>query len=488
MMTASIVALAAVLPLFAQTGRLEVREVEVEAESGEPVLRDDFERCEPAGAVLVDERRPDTWVLRTKDWPSPLLNAVGSPPDLTYDPQLTGVYDIYVGSRATDFPVSVGLRLASESEFTIVTCPRGTEKVHHDWEFCLRREVKLDGEKLVIHALGQAVYLDYLKFVPAPVMRKATARVATDHVVICQEAGKHFAFPGVAKLSDGSLVAVFREGTAHVDPSGSVAMCRSTDGGRTWSARRTVYDDPRIDERDPGILQHSGGTLIVSMASASAQTMRSTDGGQTWDKPAPAPVFSPHGPRELPDGRLYWCGIATKMGINHVQVAVSDDLGLTWEVPITVALSLPYHRPWVRPFWDEPFALPLEGGNWLCLHRVDMDGYLYANRSGDGGKTFGIPQRTPMWGCPPFILRLQDARLLALYGHRRLPWGIRACLSTDEGATWDMDNEIILRDDGGHGDLGYPVALEMEPGLVLAVYYHNHGGPECSIEGTWLRP
>jgi len=474
--------------VWAQPGRMETREVDLPSEVGEPIIREDFDRCEPAGAVLLDERRPDSWVLRTKDWPSPLLNAVGNSPDLTYDPQLSGVYDIYLGSRATDFAVSVGLKLASEGEFTIITSPRGTKLTHYDWEFAFRRGVKMDGEKLVIHPLGHAVYIDYLKFVPLPVMRKGTARVATDHVMICQEPGKHFAFPGVAKLADGSLAAVFREGTAHVDPSGSVAMCRSTDGGRSWSARRTLYDDANIDERDPAILQHSGGTLIVSMASAGAQTMRSTDGGETWDEPTLAPVFSPHGPCELPDGRLYWCGIATKMGINHVQIAVSEDLGRTWEVPITSALSLPYHQPWVREFWDEPFALPLSPERWLCLYRVDMDGLLYQNASTDGGKTFGLPQKTRMWGCPPFVCRLQDGRLVALYGHRREPWGIRACVSADEGTTWDTDHEIILRDDGGHGDLGYPVATEIEPGLVLAVYYLNRGGPECTIEGTFFRP
>jgi sialidase-1 len=473
---------------LAQPGHMETREIERPPEPGEPIIREDFERCEPAGAVLRDERKPDTWVLRTKDWPTPLLNAVGNPPDLTYGPQLTGVYDIYLGSRATDFTVSVGLKLASEDEFTIVTCPRGTRKLHYDWEFCFRREVKLDSEKIIIHPLGHAVYIDYLKFVPAPAVRKAIARVATDHVMICREAGKHFAFPGVAKLADGSLAAVFREGTAHVDPSGSIAMCRSTDGGRTWSARRTIYDDPKIDERDPGILQHSNGALIVSMASGGAQTMRSTDGGETWDAPTRAPVFSPHGPRELPDGRLYWCGIATKMGINHVQIATSGDLGLTWQTDITTAMSLPYHQPWVRPFWDEPVALPLDPQRWLCLYRVDMDGYLYQNQSTDAGQTFTMPQKTPMWGCPPFLLKLQDGRVLALYGHRRPPWGIRGCLSTDEGATWDIDHEIILRDDAGHGDLGYPVAIEIEPGLVLAVYYFNHGGPECTVEGTFVRP
>jgi hypothetical protein len=118
---------------------------------------------------------------------------------------------------------------------------------------------------------------------------------------------------------------------------------------------------------------------------------------------------------------------------------------------------------------------------------VDVDGYLYQNGSDDGGETFSPPERLPLWGCPPFVLRLQDGRLLAVYGYRRAPWGVRACLSADEGVTWNLDDEIVVRDDGGHGDLGYPVALELEPGLVFAVYYHNQGGEECTIEGTWLR-
>ena len=470
-----------------QPGALEVRELDRPPESGEPIVREDFERCEPTEAVVRDERRPGTWVLRTKDWPSPLLNAVGKPPDLTYDPQLTGVHDVYLGSRATDFDVSVGLKLASEDEFTIVTCPRETREVHRDWELCFRRRVNLDGEKIVIHHVGRSVYIDYLKFVPVR-SGKTQARAASDHVVICAEPGEHFAFPGVARLENGSLAAVFRQGKKHVDPSGSIGMCRSTDGGRTWSSRRTIYDHPDRDERDPGIFLHSGGPLIVSMASGGARLMRSTDNGETWDEPTSAPVFAPHGPRELPDSRLYWCGIATRMGINHVNIVTSEDLGRSWKLETTVAMSLPFHQPWVREFWDEPWALPLSADHWLCLHRVDKDGYLYQNVSTDGGRTFTMPRKTPMWGCPPFVLRLQDGRLLAVYGHRRPPWGIRACVSADDGETWDIDNEIVLRLDGGHNDLGYPTAIEVEPGLVLAVYYFNRGGPECSIEGTFVRP
>jgi sialidase-1 len=474
-------------PTWAQEGGFVVKDLPLPGRYGDPIIREDFERCEPAGAVVMDERRPDTWLLRTRDWPSPLLNAMGNPPDLTYDPGLTGVYDIHLGSRSTDFPVSVGVRLSSEKELTVVSSPRATPVVHEDWEFCLRRWVRLDGEKIVLHATGDMAYVDYLKFVPH-LGGTQRARVATDQVMIASAPGRHFAFPGAARLPDGTLVVVFREGNGHISDDGSVALVRSTDGGRTWSPRTTIYDDPARDERDPGVVCAPEGTLVVSLHSGGAMTMRSTDGGLTWDAPTPAPVFSPHGPGVLPDGRLYWCGIVTRFGMNCVETHTSSDLGRTWQLQETCGLSLPYHWPWVGPFWDEPHAVPLPGGRWLALHRVDRDGYLYANHRDGEGAQYTVPLRTGLWGCPPYLLPLADGRLLALYGYRREPFGIRACASSDGGATWDPEQELVLRDDGGHVDLGYPVALELEPGLVLAVYYFNHGGGECSIEGTFLRP
>ena len=45
-----------------------------------------------------------------------------------------------------------------------------------------------------------------------------------------------------------------------------------------------------------------------------------------------------------------------------------------------------------------------------------------------------------------------------------------ACISED-GITWKIENEIILRDDAFNKDLGYPVSVELEPGIVLTAYY-----------------
>ena len=139
----AILALILRIAASAQTGGFETREVVEPPHFEDAIVRRDFQRCEPAGSVLLDERKDGKWVLRTKDWPTPLLNNIGNAPDLTYDPGLKGVYDIYLGSRATHFPVSVGLKMSDETQFTIITCPRETEEIHRDWEFCFRRAVQL---------------------------------------------------------------------------------------------------------------------------------------------------------------------------------------------------------------------------------------------------------------------------------------------------------------------------------------------------------
>ena len=46
--------------------------------------------------------------------------------------------------------------------------------------------------------------------------------------------------------------------------------------------------------------------------------------------------------------------------------------------------------------------------------------------------------------------------------------------------------EIILRDDGGNGDLGYPWATMLSKNRALVVYYFNLGDGTPHIAGTVL--
>ena len=49
-----------------------------------------------------------------------------------------------------------------------------------------------------------------------------------------------------------------------------------------------------------------------------------------------------------------------------------------------------------------------------------------------------------------------------------------------------MAPEIILRDDGGNGDLGYPWATMISKNRALVVYYFNQADGLRHIAGTIL--
>jgi len=128
--------------------------------------------------------------------------------------------------------------------------------------------------------------------------------------------------------------------------------------------------------------------------------------------------------------------------------------------------------------YGEPHLAELGSGRILMMIRSTAVPYddesprnmLWQTYSDDGGETWAEMQPTFLWGFPPHLLVLSDGRVLCSYGHRRPPYGQRACLSED-GISWNVDHEIVLRDDAQNGDLGYPASIELAPGRILTVYY-----------------
>ena len=76
---------------------------------------------------------------------------------------------------------------------------------------------------------------------------------------------------------------------------------------------------------------------------------------------------------------------------------------------------------------------------------------------------------------------MKDGRVVCAYGYRVKPWGIRARVSEDGARTWGP--EIILRDDGGSWDLGYPRVVEVSGGRLLSVYYINLRDDPIQLNG-----
>ena len=211
-------------------------------------------------------------------------------------------------------------------------------------------------------------------------------------------------------------------------------------------------------------------------------------------------VSAPHGPIELRDGRLLYVGTSARLvstqqgreGILKGEISLlsaeSTDEGQSWRVIGTIPVpeeeqdGLNYH---------EPHAVELDDGRIVCLWRFHKageprhDAHMRQTESSDGGHTWTVMQPTPMWGYPPHLVLLSSGDLLVSYGHRRSPFGQRACLSHNGGRTWNIDNEILLRNDAANGDLGYPATLELEPGELLTVYYQiDEPGEKTSLMAT----
>jgi hypothetical protein len=194
--------------------------------------------------------------------------------------------------------------------------------------------------------------------------------------------------------------------------------------------------------------------------------IRSTDGGRSWSARIPTIVNSPHGPIQLADGRLLYAGKQLWTDSRKIGVCESKDDGLTWQwltdIPIRTGDKNAYH---------ELHAVEAANGTIIAHIRNHNEVNKYwtlQTESSDGGKTWSEPHAV-CYGLPSHLLRLRDDRLLMSYGYRRAPYGNRARLSTDHGKSWS--DELILSEDGTSGDLGYPSTVELADGTLLTVWY-----------------
>lgn len=341
--------------------------------------------------------------------------------------------------------------------------------------------------------------------------------------IVYRDENMYNAFPDVARTSNGDLVVVFREGKAHVEPTGRVVLIRSTDEGRTWdvSTKVTVCDDA-LNAQNAAIACLSDGSLIVNICKqeclnpwleaqgrnwAESQGIismkfleswhikgkgiwvsKSFDNGYTWKENEQA-AFDRGGVRdailELPNETLLMTLYASHQE-KRAQSCVlkSRDKGESWG-----EISVIAYDSCGKINFEEPALVYLPTGKIICMMRVGLaEGYLYQSDSLDDGNSWSPPSKTDIWGYPAHLLRLKSGKILCTYGYRRPPYGIRACLTNDEGKSWDIENEIVIRDDGAGGDLGYPSSVELNDGTVFTVYYFLKEDGIRFIAGSFYHP
>ncbi len=365
---------------------------------------------------------------------------------------------------------------------------------------------------------------------PVPSASSTGVRKLED-LVIYRDDKFYSSFPSIVRRPDGELLVAFRRAperralgersTSHTDPTSYLVLVRSRDDGKTWSPTpELIYAHPLGGSQDPCMVQLRDGAIICTsygwallQAEAAAKLehpfrhgnfvflggyiLRSRDGGHLWQGPIlppptpgetvlgpfnqPVPAYNRGAMCEGKDGRLYWVvtsKTSTAPGAQGTHLFISTDQGSTWKYSCPVAAD-------AKVVFNETALYETPKGDLVAFMRTaDFDDHTAAARSTDSGKSFQPWQDAGFQGHPHYALRLPDKRVLLVYGYRHAPFGIRARVLDAECTSLAAAPEIVLRDDGGNGDLGYPWATLLSKHRALVVYYFNSANGARHIAGT----
>jgi hypothetical protein len=362
-----------------------------------------------------------------------------------------------------------------------------------------------------------------------------------EHVIIYREKGRFAGWPANYGIWSWGNEIVVGFTAGYLDPQGGFhardrnrpmtpMQARSLDGGQTWQVQPTPCRTPgnrglSVDDqlsaglRSSAILdgenapvdcpggidfRHPDFALMCARTGLGAGTVSwfytSADRCRSWQGPFWLPTFGQPGVEARTDyllsGRLECLLFLTATKANgqegRIFCAHTADGGKSFQFVAWIG-----DEP--QGFAIMPASARLRSGRILvavrCRGGKDGDGEahswidLYA--SDDEAATWTYVTRpvpdTGKGGNPPTLTRLHDRRLCMTYGFRNPPFGMRARLSSDDGATWG--EEIILRDGAGNHDIGYPRTVQRSDGTIITAYYFNDSpGGERYIAATLWKP
>ena len=332
-----------------------------------------------------------------------------------------------------------------------------------------------------------------------------------------QSKHNYFGWPTAVRLKNGKIAVVasgFR--LDHVCPFGKAVISYSEDEGETFSSPATVIDTV-LDDRDGGIAVFGNAGVIVTSfnntvffqrdyaekytqnkyalayldtvtaeeeAAALGATYRmSLDHGVTFGALRKSPITSPHGPIELLDGRILWVGRRYDISsleddqpeIEVYEILCDGEMQKVGAIDrIEGLLSCEPHMAEAKDGTLITHIRVQEGGGATGAHCFTV----YQSESHDGGKSWSVPHKilSDLGGAPSHILRTCDCRLIATYGYREAPYGIRMMVSTDHGKSWETDH--VIHENGVNLDLGYPSTVELADGSFLTVFYAHRSPTE----------
>lgn len=213
-------------------------------------------------------------------------------------------------------------------------------------------------------------------------------------------------------------------------------VCRSADGGVTWTVDRAFPDDPagRVLIPFGDLVGTDHGRLYASAYSTSY-----------YDKPGPWAAY----------------------------FLVSEDDGATWRIQSHIGDDI-----------NETALLHLGDGEWLAASRTQTTRLF---RSTDGGTTWADEGAvTEARQYPAHLLALPDGRIALTYGDRREGHlGVGARVSADGGKTWGPPMALAAMPES---DGGYPASVVRRDGRVLTLYYAKDGASYSVQAVVWTPP
>ena len=303
-------------------------------------------------------------------------------------------------------------------------------------------------------------------------------------------------FPSVVSLSDGTVLALFRAGSRKDSDDEAIELCRSLDGGRTWSEPRRCFEAPVLDGRRGTLkvcylTELAPGHLLAASMWVDRETYPgqplfnaetegclpmvilladSYDFGQTWtpwrrvpmpDDAEPQAQEPPSrrniGPAsltnpilKLPDGTLAMSVETNKhyhdasKWYQRVVLFHSHDGGQTWEGPVTASQD-PSGRIF---YWDQRAGVAPDGRIAAFLWTYDSETLTYLNihrrLSPDGGFAWLPLEDLGFADQASHPAILPDGRVVLAWVDRFRSQSIRARLAPSVDAAFDPQSEVLI--------------------------------------------
>ncbi|MCM8814983.1 MAG: glycoside hydrolase [Candidatus Omnitrophica bacterium] len=335
-------------------------------------------------------------------------------------------------------------------------------------------------------------------------------KIKSENFAVYRKEDEFSAWPrncGVYKYSGNEIVVNFFTRTCHYktkeevghgyappDNSSRIVRIRSKDGCKTWSQPETIMSSVNLGYATPeqaNFLEpkefdfKNPDFMLIAIKN---KLFFSQDRGNSIYGPCRLPGFGYEAIWSRPDYVVREDGALILFGTVNCSdgregkpvVIVSKNNGISWELFSYISEE---KKDYMQIM---PSGVILPSGKIVCAVRCQRykHGYSFWSEcyvSEDNGRTWRFMSRINDLGSPCHLLLLEDGRILATYGYRSYPFGIRISISEDEGRTWK--NEYILRDDGGSWDLGYPVSVQLDSGEIFSVYYFNDRNDRLQQDG-----